>query len=50
MAGAKLLIVIDNVFESENTIEIIGDGMNQDVTIPTIMLEKNDGKQLLHQL
>lgn len=50
MSGAKLMIVIDNVDEVEKELELIGDGINEDVTIPSIMISQYDGKQLMQYL
>ncbi len=50
MAGAKLMMVMDNVEEEENSLELVGDGRNEDVTIPSIMISLKDGEQLVSYL
>lgn len=52
LIGAKLALIIDNKNEDEDYVIMIddGDGLGQDISIPTIMISKNDGKTILSYL
>lgn len=49
-AGAKLLIIIDNIIQPVNSILLSDDGTGRDITIPSMLVHKNTGASLLKYL
>ena len=50
LVGAKVLIVVDNVVEFESGVSIIPDDSHTGITIPTIMISKQDGDNIQYYL
>lgn len=50
LIGAKLALIIDNRDENEDYVIMIDDGFGHDISIPTIMISKEDGKNILQYL
>lgn len=50
LIGAKLALIIDNRDENEDYVIMIDDGFGHDISIPTIMISKEDGKNILKYL
>ena len=49
-AGAKLLVVVDNVYEDLHEILVSDDGTGGDITIPAMLIAKHEGETLLKYL
>ena len=50
LIGAKLALIIDNRDENEDYVIMVDDGFGHDISIPTIMVSKDDGKNLMQYL
>ena len=50
LIGAKMALIIDNREENEDYVIMIDDGFGHDISIPTIMISKRDGDNILKYL
>ena len=50
MVGAQLLVIIDNVNESESQLQLMADSHTGEVDIPVIMINRLDGLSFIKYL